>query len=119
MVVKGQLGFSNTERYAANLRWKGLPIVVVHILSSISVIIVQIVVVPEGVMVGSNETDRPGGGKFAAIRNRFIKTEKQGRGKKKTKYYFNDRFSRNSIIFLSLALLQGRSIGHFCHTADR
>lgn len=60
-------------------------------------------------MTSSNETDhQQSGGKFvAAIRSRLRKQEKpRGRGKKKTKLYFNNRLSKKSIIFLSLALFQ-------------
>ena len=64
-------------------------------------------------MTNSNETDhQQSGGKFvAAIRSRLRKQEKpRGRGKKKTKLYFNNRLSKKSIIFLSLALFQGKNI---------
>ena len=66
-------------------------------------------------MVSHNETDQPGG-KIAAKFNRWRRAETQGRGKKKTKYYFDNKISRNSIIFLCLALFQGNIIVNFSHT---
>ena len=66
-------------------------------------------------MVSHSETDQPGG-KIAAKFNRWRRAETQGRGKKKTKYYFDNKISRNSIIFLCLALFQGNIIVNFSHT---